>query len=74
MLLEKAALYFCCQDGGLLLRSEGAFCICIDCYDTAWTGHLELEISVVWHCVESSKRYSFEQCVVAAAEWDDVED
>ena len=58
----------------MLLYSEGAFRIAIDCYDAAWTGHLELEISIVWHCVESSKRCSSEQCVVAAAEWDDVED
>ena len=58
----------------MLLYSEGAFHIAIDCYDAAWTGHLELEISIVWRCVESSKRGSSEQCVVAAAEGDDVED
>ena len=51
----------------MLLCSEGAFCIAIDCYDAAWTGHLELEISIVWHCVESRKRGSSEQCMVAAA-------
>ena len=58
----------------MLLGTEGAFRISIDCYDVAWAGHLELEISVVWHFVESSKRYSSEQCVVAATEWGDVED
>ena len=42
----------------MLLCSEGAFRIAIDCYDAAWTGHLELEISIVWHCIESSKRCS----------------
>ena len=42
----------------MLLCSEGAFGVAIDCYDTAWTGHLELEISIVWHCIESSKRCS----------------
>ena len=74
VLLEKAALYFCCYGGGVLLCSEGAFRIAIDCYGAAWTGHLELEISIVWHCVESSKRGSSEQCVIAAAEGDDIED
>ena len=58
----------------MLLCTEGAFGVSIDCYDAAWTGHLELEISIVWHRVESSKRDSSEQCMVAAAEGDDIED
>ena len=58
----------------MLLCSEGAFPVAIDCYDAAWAGHLKLEISVVWHCVESNKHCSSEQCVVAAAQGDDVED
>ena len=58
----------------MLLYTEGAFGVSIDCYDAAWTGHLELEISIVWHCVESSKRGSSEQCVIATAEGDDIED
>ena len=58
----------------MLLYSEGAFHVAIDCDDASRAGHLELEISVVWHCVESSKRCSSEQWVVAAAERDDVED
>ena len=58
----------------MLFCMEGAFRISIDRYDAAWTGHLELEISIVWYCVESSKRSSSEQCVIAAAEGDDIED
>ena len=58
----------------MLLGLEGAFCVSINCYDAAWTGQLELEISIVWHRVESSKRGSSEQCVVAVAEGDDIED
>ena len=58
----------------MLLCSEGAFRIAIGCYDAAWTGHLELEISIVWHRVESSERGSSKQCVVAAVEGDDIED
>ena len=57
----------------MLFCTEGAFRISIDRYDTAWTG-LELEISIVWYCVESSKHSSSEQCVIAAAEGDDIED
>ena len=45
-----------------------------NCNGAPWTGHLELEISIVWHCVESSKHSSFKQCVVATAEGDDIED
>ena len=58
----------------MLLCSEGAFHIAIDCYHTAWTGHLKLEISIVWHHIESSKRGSSEQCVIAAVEGDDIKD
>ena len=58
----------------MLLSAEGVFRVSINCYDASWSGHLEIEISVVWHRVESSKRGSSEQCVVAAAEGDDIED
>ena len=74
VLPQKAAVYFGCKGGGVLLCSEGVFRVAIDCYDAARAGHLELEISVVWHCVQSSKRCSSEQCMVAAAEGDNVED
>ena len=71
---EKAALCFCCEGSGVLLSTEGAFHVSIDCYDTAWSGHLELEISIVWHRIESSECCSSEQCMIAAAEGDDIED
>ena len=58
----------------MLLCPEGVFCVSVDCYDAARTGHLQLEISIVWHRVESNKRGSPVQCVVAAAEGDDIED
>ena len=58
----------------MFLGTEGALRVSIDCYDTAWSGHLELEISIVRHRIESSKRGSSEQCVIAAAEGDDIED
>ena len=58
----------------MLHGAEGAFRVSIDSYDAAWSGHLELEISLVWHRVESSKCSSSKQCVIAAAEGDDIED
>ena len=58
----------------MLLGTEGAFRVSIDCYDTTWSEHLELEISVVWHRIESSECGSFEQCMIATAERDDIED
>ena len=58
----------------MLLGMEGAFRVSINCYDTAWSGHLELGISVVRHRVESSKCGSSKQCVIAAAKGDDIED
>ena len=69
---KKGALCFCCEGSGVLLGTKGAFRVSINYYDTAWSGHFELEVGVVWHCVESSKRSSFEQCMIAAAEWDDI--
>ena len=71
---KKAALYFCCEGSGVLLGTEGAFRVSIDCYDTAWSGHLEHKISIVRHHIESGKRSSSEQCMIATAEWDYVED
>ena len=53
---------------------EGALRVSIDSYDTTWSGHLELEISIVWHRIESSECGSSEQCVIATMEGDDIED
>ena len=74
VLLEKAALYFCCQGSCVLFSTKRAFRIANDCYDATWAGHFELEISIVWHCVESSKCGSSQQCAIATAEGDDIED
>ena len=58
----------------MLLSAEGAFRVSNNCYDAARSRHLELEISIVWHCVESSKCGSSEQCAVAAVEGDNIKD
>ena len=57
----------------MLFCMEGAFRISIG-YDARWIGHLEVEISIVWYYIESSERSSFEQCMIAAAEGDDIKD
>ena len=74
VLLVKAALYLCYQGSGVLLGTEGALRVSIDYYDTAWSRHLELEISIVQYRIESGKRGSSEQCVIATTEGDDVKD
>ena len=58
----------------MLLSAEGALNVSIDCYDIALSGHLELEISIVWQRVESSKCGSSKQCVIAVAKGDDIKD
>ena len=58
----------------MLLRVERSLCVSIDCDDPPRSWHLELEISIVWHCIESSECSPSEQCVIAAAKGDDIED
>ena len=74
VLPKKATLYFCCKGRGVLLSMEGALRISIDCYNTARSGHLELEVGIVRHRIESSECGSSEQCMIATTEGDDVED
>ena len=58
----------------MFLGTQAVLLVSIDGHDTAWSGHLELEISIVWHRIKSSECGSSEQCVIATAEGDDVED
>ena len=58
----------------MLLSTEGAFHVSIDCYNTAWSGHLEFQIGIVRDRIEASERGSSEQCMVATAEGGDVKD
>ncbi len=74
VLSKKTTLYFCCKGHVVLLRTEGALRVSIDCYDAAWSGHLELEISIVRHRIELGKRSSSEQRVIATAKGDDIKD
>ena len=58
----------------MLLRSEGAFGVSVDHDYASRAWHLELEVRVVRHHIEFCECGSPEQCVIAAAEWDYVED
>ena len=71
---QKAALHFCCKGSGVLLRTERAFCVSINCYNPARSWHFELEVCIMWYRVESGECGSSEQCVIATAEGDDIED
>ena len=58
----------------MLLHTEGAFGVSVDRNYSSRAWHLELEICIVRHRIEFCKCGSSEQGVIAAAEWDYVED
>ena len=58
----------------MFLRAERTFSVSVDRDDSSRAWHLELEVCVVWHRVEFCKCGLSEQCVIAAAEGDDIED
>ena len=58
----------------MLLRSERAFGVSIDRNDALRAWHLELKVCIVRYHIELGKCGSPEQCVIAIAEWDYVED
>ena len=64
-------MYFRREGRRMLLRSERAFGVSIDRDYSSRAWHLELEVCVVRHRIECG---SSEQCMIAAAERDYVED
>jgi hypothetical protein len=58
----------------VLLSSEGALHISIDCDDPARARHFKLQVGIMRDRIEAGKGSSPKQCVIAAAEGDDVED
>ena len=74
VLPKKATLYFRCESRRVLLRTEGAFGVSVDRDYSSRAWHLELEICIVRHRIELCKCGSSEQCVIATAERDYVED
>ena len=71
---QKAALHFCCEGRSVPLRTERAFCVSINCYNPARSWHFELEVCIMRYRIESGECGSSEQCVIATAEGDDIED
>ena len=65
---------FCCEGHGVLLYSERALYVSINCNNPARSQHFELEICIMRYHIESCKSGSLEQCMVATAEQDYVED
>ena len=74
MRLDRAALYFGRDGRGMLLNTEVPFRVSIECYDATWALHLELYISIVRNHIETGEGGSSEQCVIATAGGDDIED
>ena len=65
----------CCREGrDVLLYSERALCVSIDCNNPARSWHLELEVCIMRYRIESSKCGSSEQRVITTAERDYIED
>ena len=67
-------MYFRCDSRRMLLRSERAFGVSIDRDYSSRAWHLEPEVCIVRHRIELGKCGSPEQCVIATAEGDDIED
>ena len=72
--LDKAALYLGRNGRCMFLSTEGVLHFFIDSNDATWNGHLELQIGIMRDRIEAVKSGSSEQCVIAVAKWDDVED
>ena len=70
----EAALYFRCKGRRVLLHSEGAFGVSIDRNYSSRAWHLELKVCVVRYRIELGECGSAEQCMVATAKRDDIED
>ena len=58
----------------MLLHSERAFSVSVDRDDSSRAWHLELKVCVVRYHIEFGECGSSEQCMIATAEWDYVED
>ena len=67
-------MYFRREGRRVLLCSERAFGVSIDRDDASRAWHLELEVCIMWYRIESRKCGSPEQCMIATAEQDYIED
>ena len=67
-------MHFRCEGRSVLLRAERALYVSIDFYDPPRSWHLELEVCVMRYHIEFGKCGSPEQCMIATAERDYIED
>ena len=67
-------MYFCRKGCSVLFCTERAVHISVDYYDPARAWHLGLEECVMWYRIELSECGSPEQCMIATAKGDDIED
>ena len=58
----------------MLLCTERVLCVSINYYNPARSWHFELEVCIMRYRIESGECGSSEQCVIATAEGDDIED
>ena len=65
---------FHCEGRSVLLHSERALYVSINCNDPLRSWHLELEVCIMWYRIESSECGSSEQRVITTAERDYIED
>ena len=58
----------------VLLRSERALCVSVNCNDPLRSWHLELEVCIMRYRIESRKCGSPEQSMITTAERDYIKD
>ena len=73
-LSQKATLHFCREGRSVLLRTERAFCVSINCYNPVRSWHFELEVCIMRYRIEFGECGSSEQCVITTTKGEDVKD
>ena len=71
---KKAVLYIRREGRGVLLSTKRALCVSINCNNPTRSRHFELEVCIMRYHIEFGECGSSEQCMIATAEGDDVED
>ena len=65
---------FCCEGHSVLLHVERALCVSVNWDDPPGSWHLGLEVRIMRYRIEFHKCGSHEQCMIATAERDYIED
>ena len=67
-------MYFCYEGRSVLLHTERALCVSINCYNPVRSWHFQLEVCIMRYRIEFGKCGSSEECVIATSEGDDIKD